>query len=242
MHVAGPGMWQTHWKTWKWERHSVGPGISCETVKNVQNEKCTLYDLEYGIKHWKTWKMRNTHCQIWIMVWNSEKGSKWEMHTVWPGIWPKTLKHLENEKRTLSDLDYRVKQWKRFKMRNAHCLTWNMAKNTEKHGTWEMHTVGPGIWKKMKKLENVKCTLYDLKYSERHWKTLKMRIAHYRTWIMGRNLKNMQNETQTLYDLEYSRNTEKRGKGEMLTMGLGIWLENWKSWKWEMGTLPGIWQ
>ena len=49
-----------------------------------------------------------------------------------------------------------------------------------------------------------------------------MRIAHSRTWIMGRNLKNMQNETQTLYDLEYSRNTEKRGKGEMLTMGPGI--------------------
>ena len=96
---------------------------------------------------------------------------------------------------------------------------------------------------KMKKLENVKCTLYDLKYGERHWKTLKMRIAHYRTWIMGRNLKNMQNETQTLYDLEYSRNTEKRGKGEMLTMGPGIWWENWNSWKCEMGTLgPGIWQ
>ena len=30
--------------------HTVGPGISCETVKNVQNEKCTLYDLEYGKK------------------------------------------------------------------------------------------------------------------------------------------------------------------------------------------------
>ena len=65
---------------------------------------------------------------------------------------------------------------------------------------------------KMKKLENVKCTLYDLKYGERHRKTLKMRIAHSETWIMGRNLKNMQNETQTLHDLEYSGNTEKRGK------------------------------
>ena len=70
--------------------HTVGPGISCETVKNVQNEKCTLYDLEYGKKHWKTLKMRNTNCHICIMVWNSEKGSKWEIHTVWSGIWQKS--------------------------------------------------------------------------------------------------------------------------------------------------------
>jgi hypothetical protein len=27
------------------------PAISCETVKNVQNDKCTLYDLEYVKKH-----------------------------------------------------------------------------------------------------------------------------------------------------------------------------------------------
>ena len=56
-----------------------------------------------------------------------------------------------------------------------------------------------------------------------------MRIAHSETWIMGRNLKNMQNETQTLYDLEYSRNTEKRGKGEMLALVPGIWQETLKT-------------
>ena len=38
-------------KRGKTKMHTVGPGISCETVKNVQNEKCTLYDLEYGKKH-----------------------------------------------------------------------------------------------------------------------------------------------------------------------------------------------
>ena len=58
--------------------------------------------------------MRNAHSVIWNMA--------------------KTLKNMENEKHTLSNLDYRVKQLKRFKMRNAHSLTWNMAKNTEKHG------------------------------------------------------------------------------------------------------------
>ena len=126
--------------------HTVGPGIWREK--------------------WKTWKLRNAHCKTWIMVWNSEKRSKLEMNTVWPGIWPKTLKNVENEKRTLSDLDYHVKHWKSFKMRNAHSLTWNMAKNTEKHGPWEMHTVGPGIWKK--------------------WKSWKMSNAHFMTWNMAR--------------------------------------------------------
>ena len=66
-------------------------------------------------------------------------------------------------------------------MRNTQGRSWNMVRNAQKRGKREMHTVGPGIWKKMKKLENVKCTLYDLKYGERHRKTLKMRIAHCRT-------------------------------------------------------------
>ena len=28
-------------------------------------------------------------------------------------------------------------------MRHKHCKTWNMARNTQKRGNWEMHTVGP---------------------------------------------------------------------------------------------------
>ena len=45
----------------------VGPGIWRETLKNVQNEKHTLYDLEYGEKQCKARKMRNTHSRngIW---------------------------------------------------------------------------------------------------------------------------------------------------------------------------------
>ena len=50
----------------------------------------------------------------------------------------------------------------------------------------------------------------------------KMKQKHSFTWNVARKLKNVEDETQTLYDLEYSRNTEKRGKGEMLTMGPGI--------------------
>ena len=34
----------------KWETNPVRPGIWQETMKKVQNEKCTLYNLEYGEK------------------------------------------------------------------------------------------------------------------------------------------------------------------------------------------------
>ena len=33
-------------------------------------------DLEYGEKHGKTCKMRNTHCRTWKMARNSEKREK----------------------------------------------------------------------------------------------------------------------------------------------------------------------
>ena len=51
MHIVGPGIWQKTLKNVEMRNAHVGPGISCEIVKNVQNEKCTLYDLEYGKKH-----------------------------------------------------------------------------------------------------------------------------------------------------------------------------------------------
>ena len=31
-------------------------------------------------------------------------------------------------------------------MRKKHCRNWNMARNTQKLGKREMHTVGTGIW------------------------------------------------------------------------------------------------
>ena len=53
-------------------------------------------------------------------------------------------------------------------MRNTHCKTWNMAKNTEKHVKCEMHTVGHGIWQEtMKKMENEKCILQGLENREK---------------------------------------------------------------------------
>ena len=190
--------------------HTVGPGIWREK--------------------WKTWKLRNAHCKTWIMVWNSEKRSKLEMNTVWPGIWPKTLKNVENEKRTLSDLDYHVKHWKSFKMRNAHSLTWNMAKNTEKHGPWEIHTVGPGIWKKWKswKMSNAHFMTWNMARGteklwkwELHtigpgswgetWKICKMKHKHCMTWNIQEILKNVEKEKCSLWDLEYDEKTETHG-------------------------------
>ena len=68
--------------------------------------------------------------------------------------------------------------WKMFKMRNAHCSPWNMARKlkitenekhplndlkneeiTEKPEKWEMHTVGPGLWREIWKSENKIYTL-----------------------------------------------------------------------------------
>ena len=45
----------------------VGPGIRRETLKNVQNEKHPLQDLDSGEK--------------------IEKGGKSDTHTIGPGIW-----------------------------------------------------------------------------------------------------------------------------------------------------------
>ena len=69
------------------------------------------------------------------------------MHTVGSEIWREKLKNVKDEKNTLQDQDYREKTEKTRKMRQKkHCLTWNMARNTQKRGKCEMHTVGPGIW------------------------------------------------------------------------------------------------
>ena len=70
------------------------------------------------------------------------------MHTVGPGIWQ----------------EHRKKR----KLRQKHCLTWNMARNTENHGKRETHTVGSEIWReKLKNIKNEKWILQDLEYSEK---------------------------------------------------------------------------
>ena len=53
--------------------------------KKVENETQTLFDLEYGMKHSKMWKMRSTQCRTWIMA--------------------RKLTNVANEAQTLYDLE-----------------------------------------------------------------------------------------------------------------------------------------
>ena len=90
--------------------------------------------------------MRISHCRTWSMA--------------------RKPKIMENEKHTLYDMKYGENHTKMFKiknahvgtviwrenrktqkMRNTHCTTCNMARNTQKRPKWEMHMVGPGVWR-----------------------------------------------------------------------------------------------
>ena len=63
-------------------------------------------------------------------------------------------------------------------MKNAHCRTWNMARN-------------------LKITENEKNTLQDEKYREENEKGGKLRNVHCKAWNMVRNLKIMERETSS---------------------------------------------
>ena len=65
-----------------------------------------------------------------------------------------------------------------------------------------------------------------MKYGEENRKSGKFRNVEYRTWNMARKLKIMENEKHPLDDLKNDEITEKREKGEMHTVGPGIWREN----------------
>ena len=134
-----------------------------------------------------------------------------KIHTLGPELW------LEN--------------WKKWKIRHKHCLTWNMARNsenmkrekytlydldhgekTEKHGKWDTQTIGPGLW-----WENSK--------------TWKMSQKHCRTWNMFENWQTRKKLNSHVNTCNIAKNTEKHAKWETNTIGLGIWWENWKTWK-----------
>ena len=62
--------------------------------------------------------------------------------------------NMENETETLFDLEYGKQNSKTWKMRNAYCTTWIMAR-------------------KLKIMENEKHTLQELKYGKEYWKNVK---------------------------------------------------------------------
>jgi len=131
-------------------------------LKKVEYETQTVYDLEYGKKHWNTCKMRNTHCRTWNMARNS--GIREILRNTDCSTWilARKEKNVENKTQILYDLEYGEKHWKTEKWklhteipgimrenwqmrkrRNSHSRTWNMARNTVKSIKWDTHTVGP---------------------------------------------------------------------------------------------------
>ena len=140
--------------------------------------KCTLKDLEYGEKtenHGK-WEIHTLEREIWRG--KLKKVENLEMSTVGLGVWQENRKSWKLETFT-GRLEQWRNHWKSWKMRNAHCKTWNIARNlkimenvknplnnlkneiTEKLEKWEIHTVRHG-----KRREN--------------WKSRKMRNTHFR--------------------------------------------------------------
>jgi hypothetical protein len=49
-HTVGPEYGEKTQNRRKWETHMIWTGIWQETLKNVENEKCSLYDFWYGEK------------------------------------------------------------------------------------------------------------------------------------------------------------------------------------------------
>ena len=75
--------------------------------------------------------MRNKYCTSYNTARNTEK-IKNEKYTQQSCIMARELKNVENETQTLFDLEYGKKNSKACKMKNTHCRSQNMARNTEK--------------------------------------------------------------------------------------------------------------
>ena len=48
--MVGPGLWRENRKTWKMRNKKCMTWNMARKVKNEENEKCSLQDLEYGEK------------------------------------------------------------------------------------------------------------------------------------------------------------------------------------------------
>jgi hypothetical protein len=85
-----------------------------------------------------------------------------------------------------------------WKMRNAHCKKWNMARKIEKSEKCDMHTVGLNRGRKLEKrgkwdTENL--WPGDWQEALKHGK---MRNEYCRTWNMARKLKNLEKGKHTV--------------------------------------------
>ena len=93
-------------------------------LKNVENDRQTLQDLEYGEK--------------------SDQRENRETHMVGPGTRQETVKNLKNEICTQQDL-YMPRKSKMGKIRLPHCRKMEYLENNDKRGKGDINTVGLGI-------------------------------------------------------------------------------------------------
>ena len=96
-------------------------------------------------------------------------------------------------------------------MRNSHCRTWNMAR-------------------KLKKVEKETKTLYDLNMA-RNTEIGGNQNCTLKNWHIAINLENEKKKKERerkshRRTWNMARNTEKRGKSEMNTVGPGLWGQN----------------
>ena len=82
-------------------------------------------------------------------------------------------------------------------MRNKHCKSWYLVKNTGNMQIEKTHYRTWNIGRKLKNLENETQTLFKLNWQET-LKMGKMRNAHCKTWSMVRKMKIVENEKHTL--------------------------------------------
>jgi hypothetical protein len=128
-------------------------------LKNVENETQTMYELEYGKKYWKTWKLWNDHYGTQDMARNLKK-VKNEKQTLYNMEYGKKYwKTWKLKKSTLYDLDYCKKYWKTWKMINAQCRTCNMARKLKKK---KMRNTHFRTWIRRVTVKNVKKEKYKL--------------------------------------------------------------------------------
>ena len=100
MHIVEPGIWQENWKTRKMRNTNSRICICSETWKKVENEKQTLFDLEYGEKTEKRGKWDANTVDLEYGE-KSDQRLNLETHMVGPGTWQATVKNVKNEICTL---------------------------------------------------------------------------------------------------------------------------------------------
>ena len=144
-----------------------------------------------GRDYWNSRKMRNIHFRTWNMARKNEKFGKFRNVQCRTWNMARKLKIMKNEKLPHEDL------------KNDEI--------TEKCEKWEMHTIGPGIWRENWKSRKIRNT---------HFRTWNMarntekggifRNVHGRTWNMARKLKILENEKHPHDDLKNDKITKKR--------------------------------